>query len=143
MPEGKGGWMSPEVLGDHSRASWPRGEGYSCSFFSSLFLSVRTRLPESPEWLCSSLTASCRGTVAIQLWRPVTSPRSGSILLEKEKEVSISQTNQRGKQKGRYLSYFNIKCFFKAINTYNTYEGTNCKLLSETQIQIHVAMQIQ
>lgn len=61
----------------------------------------------------------------------------------RKRRDSISQINQRGKQKGRYLSYFNIKCFFKAINTYNTYEGTNCKLLSESQIQIHVAMQIQ
>lgn len=100
--------MSPEVLGDHSRASWPRGEGYSCSFFSSLFLSVRTRLPESPEWLCSSLTASCRGTVAIQLWRPVTSPRSGSILLEKEKEEKRQYFTDQPKRetKGKVFKLF-------------------------------------
>lgn len=60
---------------------------------------------------------------------------SGSILF-KTTAFIISQFSQK---KERYLSYFKIM-FFKAINIY---EGTNCKLLPETQIQIHVAMQIQ
>lgn len=100
--------MSREVLGDRSRAAWSGGEGYSCSSFSSLFLSVRTRLPESPEWLRSSLTASCHGMVAIQLWRPVTSPRSGSILLEQEKEEKRQYFTDQPKRetKGKVFKLF-------------------------------------